>query len=55
MAITSRDGWFASAKQRALLYKTAARTTVAGGWFSMFELAGNPGAGTLAIGIQGLE
>lgn len=50
MAITTRDGWFAAAKQRALYYKTASRTTVAGGWFSLFDLAGNPGAGTLAIG-----
>jgi hypothetical protein len=48
MAITTRDGWFAAPKQRIIWNKTSARTTVAGGWFSMFELAGSPGAGTLA-------
>jgi hypothetical protein len=50
MAITSLDGLIAAAKQRCEFYKTASRTTVAGGWFSRFDLAGNPGAGTLAIG-----
>jgi hypothetical protein len=50
MAITTLDGLIAAARQRTLLYKTASRTTVAGGWFCNFDLAGNPGAGTLAIG-----
>lgn len=50
MAITSLDGLIAAAKQRLEFYKTVSRTTVAGGWFSRFDLAGNPGAGTLAIG-----
>lgn len=50
MAITTLDAWVAAAKQRLTMDKTAARTTVASGWFSMFDLAGNPGAGTLAIG-----
>lgn len=50
MAITTLDGWVAAAKQRLTLDKTTARTTVATGWFSMFDVAGNPGAGTLAIG-----
>lgn len=50
MAITSRDDWLSSTKQRSLLYKTTARTTVAGGWFCLFDISGNPGAGTLAIG-----
>jgi hypothetical protein len=50
MAITTLDGLLASAKQRVECYKTASRTTVAGGWFTPFDLAGNPGAGTLAIG-----
>lgn len=50
MAITTRDGLIAAAKIIAPLYKTTARTTVAGGWFSMFDIAGNPGAGTLAVG-----
>ncbi|MGL6289219.1 MAG: hypothetical protein ACRC2H_00865 [Silanimonas sp.] len=48
MAITTLDGLIAAAKRELPLYKTAARTTVAGGWFSMTELAGNPGAGVLA-------
>ena len=48
MAITTLDGYIASAKQLVPWVKTAARTTVAAGWFSLFELAGNPGAGTLA-------
>lgn len=50
MAITSHDLWVAAAKQRNVWKKTTARTTVANGWFSMFDIAGNPGAGTLAIG-----
>ncbi len=48
MAITSVDGIVAANKQRVPLIKTATRTTVATGWFSLFELAGQPGAGTLA-------
>ena len=48
MAITTRDGWFAAAKQRVIWNKTTTRTTVAAGWFSMFDIAGSPGAGTLA-------
>lgn len=50
MAITTRDGLIAAAKRIAPLYKTTTRTTVAGGWFSMFDIAGNPGAGVLAGG-----
>jgi len=48
MAITSFDGFIASAKQYLSFMKTAARTTVATGWFSLFDVAGNPGAGVLA-------
>jgi hypothetical protein len=48
MAITTLDGYIASSKQKLSLMKTASRTTVATGWFSTFDLAGNPGAGTLA-------
>ena len=47
---TSVDGILGAVKQRLSFYKTASRTTVAGGWFTNFDLAGNPGAGTLAIG-----
>ena len=50
MAITTLDGWIAAAKQRTIWKKTTTRTTVASGWFTMFDIAGNPGAGTLAIG-----
>ena len=50
MAITTRDGLIGAAKIIAPHYKTATLTTVAGGWFSMFAVAGNPGAGVLAGG-----
>lgn len=48
MAISTFDQFIASAKQYLSMAKTASRTTVATGWFSLFELAGNPGAGVLA-------
>lgn len=48
MAITSFDGFIASAKQYLSVAKTAARASVAASWFSVFNLAGNPGAGVLA-------
>ena len=48
MAISTLDGYIAAAKQQINYCKTAQRTTVANTWFSLFELAGNPGAGTLA-------
>lgn len=48
MAITTFDGFVGAAKQYASLSKTASRTAVAASWFSVFDLAGNPGAGTLA-------
>lgn len=48
MAITTVDGLVASAKQQLYLNKTTIRTTVAGGWFTLFDIAGNPGSGTLA-------
>ena len=50
MAITTLDGWIAAPKQRLPWKKTATRTTVANIWFSLFDVAGVPGAGTLAIG-----
>ncbi len=50
MAITTGDGYIAAAKQQVIYTKTASATTVAAQPFSMFALAGNPGAGTLAIG-----
>lgn len=48
MAITSFDGLLASAKQYLSWMKTTSRTSVAAGWFSLFDIAGNPGAGVLA-------
>lgn len=48
MAINTLDGLIAAASQRVSLFKTASRTTVAANWFSVFDLAGNPGGGTLA-------
>lgn len=51
MAITNlQSDWAAAAKQRRAWKKTATRTTVALGWFSLFDIAGSPGAGTLAAG-----
>lgn len=48
MTIASIDNYLSATKQRVPLMKTAARTTIAAQWFSVFELAGQPGAGTLA-------
>jgi hypothetical protein len=48
MAITTLDGLIAAGKQRVPFKKTASRTAVANIWFSLFDLAGDPGAGTLA-------
>jgi len=48
MSITSVDSYLNSFKQFVSYTKTASRTTVATGWFSIFDLAGNPGAGTFA-------
>lgn len=48
MAITTFDGLIASTKQLIPLVKTAQRITVATGWFSLFDIAGNPGSGVLA-------
>jgi len=48
MAIATLDQYIASAKQQVALTKNVARTTTANTWFSVFDLAGNPGAGALA-------
>lgn len=48
MSISSEDGVIAAPKQRLAITKTAARTTIAAQWFSLFDIAGSPGAGTLA-------
>lgn len=49
MPITSGDGYIAAPKQIIPFTKTAATTTVANTRFSVFDKAGNPGAGTLAL------
>lgn len=48
MAITTLDGLIAAAKQTTGINKTASRTAIASSWFSVFDLAGSPGAGVLA-------
>lgn len=48
MSILTLDNYIGSAKQYVQWVKTASRTSVANGWFSVFDLAGAPGAGTLA-------
>jgi hypothetical protein len=49
MAITTADGWFAASKQKILIQKTATATTVAATTFSIWDKAGNPGAGSLGL------
>lgn len=49
MAITNGDGYIGSAKQICPFTKTASTTTIANTRFSVFDKAGNPGAGTLAL------
>lgn len=48
MSIATLDQYIASSKQRVEFVKTASRTVVAAIPFSVFDLAGQPGAGTLA-------
>jgi len=48
MSITTLDGLIAAPKQRVQYFKSASRTSVAAFPFSMFDLAGQPGAGVLA-------
>lgn len=48
--ITSLATYIAAAKSRVTLQKTASRTSVANIPFSVFDQAGQPGAGTLAVG-----
>jgi hypothetical protein len=50
MAVTSLDLTIAAVKRTLVYQKTASRTAVANIPFSVFDLAGNPGAGTLAVG-----
>lgn len=48
MAITTLDGLLAAASQRVSIMKTASRTCIGAVGFSIFDLAGLPGAGVLA-------
>jgi hypothetical protein len=48
MSISTLDQYIGANKQRIEYVKTAARTTVAAVPFTMFDLAGQPGSGTLA-------
>lgn len=48
MTIATLDDFIGSAKQQITMFKSGARTTIAAIPFSLFELAGQPGAGTLA-------
>ena len=50
MAITTLDGYIAASKQRLKWFKSASRTGVAAMPESVFDVAGNPGAGTLNVG-----
>lgn len=50
MALLTRDLYKSSIKNNIRFVKTASRTTIAATWFSVFDLAGSPGAGTLAVG-----
>lgn len=50
MAITTLDGIIGALNQSVIFNKTASRTSVASIPFSIFDLAGTPGAGTLAVG-----
>ena len=48
MAVTTIDGIIGAAKQYVSQAKFASRAAVAASWTSVFDLAGNPGAGVLA-------
>ena len=50
MAITTLDGYIGASKFRLTWMKTGTRTLVAAMPFTVFDIAGSPGAGTLAIG-----
>lgn len=50
MTLTTVDGYVGAVKQEVRWFKTGSRTTVASIPFSLFDIAGAPGAGTLAVG-----
>jgi hypothetical protein len=50
MAIATLNDYIGSLKQVIAHSRTTTRTSVANGWFTIHDIAGNPGAGTLAVG-----
>lgn len=50
MSITTLDGYIGAIKHRLTWMKTGTRTLVAAMPFSLFDIAGSPGAGTLSAG-----
>lgn len=50
MSITTLDGWIAAVKQNLTYFKSASVTTLAAIPYTMFDMAGNPGAGALNAG-----
>jgi hypothetical protein len=50
MAITTLDGYIGASKQRITWMKTGTRTLVAAMPYTVFDIAGSPGAGTLNVG-----
>jgi hypothetical protein len=50
MSIASLDNYINSVKQRLTWMKTGSRTLIAAMPYTTFDLAGNPGAGTLNVG-----
>lgn len=50
MPLNSLDDYIAAVKQQVSWLKTTTRATVAVIPFSLFDIAGSPGAGTLAVG-----
>ncbi len=50
MSITTLDGYIGAAKQRLIWMKTGTQTLVAAMPYTVFSVAGSPGAGTLNVG-----
>lgn len=50
MAITTLDGYIGAVKQTLTWMKTGTRTLIAAMPYTVFDIAGEPGAGVLAIG-----
>ena len=52
MPINSLDDFIASSKQILSFTKTQTQSTSAANWSSVFDRAGNPGAGTLRLALK---